>query len=55
MGRFEVPGFAAGTAAVAEALGRVTLRGSTTVVGGRLSVPAEPAMDRYCWCRLTLQ
>eukprot|EP00879_Flechtneria_rotunda_P032612 GHRR01035854.1.p1 GENE.GHRR01035854.1~~GHRR01035854.1.p1 ORF type:complete len:221 (+),score=62.36 GHRR01035854.1:593-1255(+) len=40
MGRFEVPGFAAGTAAVAEALGHATENGSITVVGGGDSVSA---------------
>jgi 3-phosphoglycerate kinase len=34
MGRFEVPGFAAGTEAVARAMGRATAAGSTTIVGG---------------------
>jgi hypothetical protein len=35
MGRFEVPGFAAGTEAVARAMGRATAAGSTTIVGGK--------------------
>lgn len=34
MGRFEVPGFAAGTHAVARAMGQATAAGSTTIVGG---------------------
>lgn len=34
MGRFEVAGFAAGTEAVARAMGAATEAGSTTVVGG---------------------
>ncbi|KAF6254118.1 phosphoglycerate kinase [Scenedesmus sp. NREL 46B-D3] len=51
MGRFEVPGFAAGTAAVARAMGRATEAGSTTIVGGGDSVSAvnklqpQPAMS----------
>jgi len=40
MGRFEVPGFAGGTAAVAEALGQATQRGCTTILGGGDSVSA---------------
>jgi phosphoglycerate kinase len=35
MGRFEVPGFAAGTKAVAEALGEATQGGCTTILGGK--------------------
>lgn len=34
MGRFEVPGFAAGTAAIARAVSQATDAGATTVVGG---------------------
>lgn len=34
MGRFEVPGFAAGTEAIAKAMGQATDAGATTVVGG---------------------
>jgi 3-phosphoglycerate kinase len=37
MGRFEVPGFAAGTRAVATAMGQATAAGSTTVVGGEVA------------------
>jgi phosphoglycerate kinase len=36
MGRFEVPGFAAGTAAIAHALGTATTAGATTILGGAL-------------------
>jgi hypothetical protein len=52
MGRFEVDGFAAGTQAVALAMGRATKAGAVTVVGG------EPvgwlALDRDLDCRLLL-
>lgn len=34
MGRFEVPGFAAGTEAIARAMGQATDAGAITVVGG---------------------
>lgn len=34
MGRFEVPGFAHGTQAIAAALGNATDNGATTVIGG---------------------
>eukprot|EP00878_Enallax_costatus_P034143 GHUV01037788.1.p2 GENE.GHUV01037788.1~~GHUV01037788.1.p2 ORF type:complete len:109 (-),score=20.54 GHUV01037788.1:476-802(-) len=34
MGRFEVPGFAQGTAAIAAAMGDATENGVTTVIGG---------------------
>ncbi|KAF8068321.1 pgk [Scenedesmus sp. PABB004] len=40
MGRFEVPGFAAGTAALARAVGAATEAGATTVIGGGDSVAA---------------
>jgi phosphoglycerate kinase len=36
MGRFEVPGFAAGTEAIARAMSQATEAGATTVVGGVL-------------------
>jgi phosphoglycerate kinase len=36
MGRFEVPGFAAGTEAIARAMSTATDAGATTVVGGGL-------------------
>lgn len=36
MGRFEVPGFAAGTEAIARAMSQATDAGATTVVGGGL-------------------
>jgi hypothetical protein len=36
MGRFEVPGFAAGTEAIARAMSKATDAGATTVVGGGL-------------------
>lgn len=34
MGRFEVPGFAAGTHTIARAMGAATAAGATTVIGG---------------------
>lgn len=40
MGRFEVPRFAAGTHAVARAMGRATAAGSTTIVGGEVPTAA---------------
>lgn len=40
MGRFELPGFAAGTHAIARAVGALTAAGATTVVGGGDSVSA---------------
>ncbi|WIA38673.1 hypothetical protein OEZ86_001979 [Tetradesmus obliquus] len=45
MGRFEVPGFAAGTHAVARAMGQATAAGSTTIVGGGDSVSAINEMQ----------
>jgi 3-phosphoglycerate kinase len=38
MGRFELPGFAAGTHAIARAVGALTAAGATTVVGGECAV-----------------
>lgn len=44
MGVFELPPFAAGTFAVAEAMGEATRRGATTIVGGGDSAAALAAM-----------
>eukprot|EP00878_Enallax_costatus_P015074 GHUV01015784.1.p1 GENE.GHUV01015784.1~~GHUV01015784.1.p1 ORF type:complete len:434 (+),score=93.64 GHUV01015784.1:211-1512(+) len=45
MGRFEVPGFAQGTAAIAAAMGDATENGVTTVIGGGDSVAAVNALQ----------
>lgn len=50
MGRFEVPGFAQGTEAVATAMGRATESGATTVIGGEVLVS-----HLLLWCSLLMQ
>lgn len=44
MGVFEMPNFAVGTRAIAEALGRATAAGATTIIGGGDSVAAVEQM-----------
>jgi 3-phosphoglycerate kinase len=41
MGRFEVLGFARGTLAMAQEVGKATERGCTTILGGELSVSVQ--------------
>jgi phosphoglycerate kinase len=47
MGRFEVPGFAAGTEAIARAMSQATDAGATTVVGGGLPQRLQSHFVRY--------
>ena len=51
MGKFELPGFAAGTQAVARAMGQATAAGATTVVGGVCQFQPQSASckPQSCW------
>lgn len=52
MGRFEVPGFATGTHAIARAMGQATGAGASTVVGGGLLCDTSQACSS-CTCTLS--